>query len=332
MDAVTRHELLTEARQHAPSRSPIGQADEEEEQEEGETYLMREYGDNWMRDHCIMMSDEDFCPGLEAGWMVCTLCGKQLAGGWIVVSHIEGKWHKKNMAWRNSGYAAKPDPNLLQLAVVDASRPVSIVEEPRVSPSSIPLLVGERPPLQAGQKPPPVLLGERKPIKKAGIKSAHFMDATADVLGVKPPLPPPPYAAPPIGGLATVHGPTSDEPSFPQMVLSPPPPISAYAAPKIANLGRPAWCDPEAYTEGKTTRTTRPPLQSDMTAPPPPPVPFDIHNPWASMTSGVVDEVEPPPPCEPPPSMVATPPPSAPPPACVYCTLRAAGNIHRKLD
>eukprot|EP00929_Paragymnodinium_shiwhaense_P104876 TRINITY_DN69678_c0_g1_i1.p1 TRINITY_DN69678_c0_g1~~TRINITY_DN69678_c0_g1_i1.p1 ORF type:complete len:452 (-),score=91.70 TRINITY_DN69678_c0_g1_i1:98-1453(-) len=65
----------------------------------GEPELVRLFGPNWMQDHGVVVSSEGVYAGLEAGWMVCTLCGKQLAGFWTVISHFQGKVHQKKLYW-----------------------------------------------------------------------------------------------------------------------------------------------------------------------------------------------------------------------------------------
>ena len=73
----------------------------------GQFEVVEEYGPNWMTEHSIIVTDEYNCPGMEAGWMLCTLCGRQLAGYWNVFTHLRGKQHKNQMGWKTAQAALK---------------------------------------------------------------------------------------------------------------------------------------------------------------------------------------------------------------------------------
>eukprot|EP00928_Gymnodinium_smaydae_P002102 TRINITY_DN1073_c0_g1_i1.p1 TRINITY_DN1073_c0_g1~~TRINITY_DN1073_c0_g1_i1.p1 ORF type:complete len:415 (+),score=79.37 TRINITY_DN1073_c0_g1_i1:48-1292(+) len=72
------------------------------EEEDGEAEVVRLFGIDWMRDHGVRITSEDCYPGLEAGWMICTLCEKQLAGHWTCVTHFESRIHRRNLAFRRA--------------------------------------------------------------------------------------------------------------------------------------------------------------------------------------------------------------------------------------
>ena len=74
---------------------------------DGQFEVVEEYGPIWMTEHSIILTDEYNCPGMEAGWMLCTLCGRQLAGHWNVFTHLSGKQHKNQMGWKTAQAALK---------------------------------------------------------------------------------------------------------------------------------------------------------------------------------------------------------------------------------
>lgn len=59
------------------------------------------YGEDWMEKHGVVISSETCFPGLEAGWFVCTLCHKQLAGMYGMYGHLKSRGHREWVTLRN---------------------------------------------------------------------------------------------------------------------------------------------------------------------------------------------------------------------------------------
>eukprot|EP00403_Amphidinium_massartii_P002449 CAMPEP_0178372052 /NCGR_PEP_ID=MMETSP0689_2-20121128/1149_1 /TAXON_ID=160604 /ORGANISM="Amphidinium massartii, Strain CS-259" /LENGTH=373 /DNA_ID=CAMNT_0019991953 /DNA_START=14 /DNA_END=1132 /DNA_ORIENTATION=- len=69
---------------------------------DGEAEVVRLYGKDWKERHGVMESSAEFCPGLEAGRMICTMCHAQLTSYSTVLSHFESKRHRRWLAWHNA--------------------------------------------------------------------------------------------------------------------------------------------------------------------------------------------------------------------------------------
>jgi len=166
-----------------------------------EKELVKLYGEDWMKTHCIEVTGEAFCPGLEAGWLICTLCHKRLAGMTTVLTHVEGRNHRKWLAWRSSEilinlHASQPPETggwgaYKGLAgTASSAQPVQQKPPPPEDP----------PPVSQPPPPPPLQLLRGK-------------DKSSSLRG--PPPPPPPS----IGLFKTLGGPAPPPPP------GPPPPI-----------------------------------------------------------------------------------------------------------
>jgi len=154
-----------------------------------------------MKNHCIEVTSETFCPGLEEGWLICNLCHKRLAGLCTVLTHLDGRNHRRWLAWRNSEilislHASGPPEAVgwgAWKGLSGVAAPVQPVQQkppPPEDPSPIP------------QPPPPpplqLLKGKDRPSSLSG-----------------PPPPPPPS----VGLLTSPGGPAPPPPP------GPPPPI-----------------------------------------------------------------------------------------------------------
>jgi len=217
-----------------------------------------------------MMSNDSFCPGLEEGWMICSLCNKQLAGLCTVLSHFESKRHQQAMGW----YGHEGD---------DALRPRLALPEPAWSPA---------PASGGGWNPPAPQMARETPLPPAppptqGTTQTAFTPPAFPSSMFKSSMPEPPPSS-------TTYAPRRGGPPAPAVDNSypswaPPPPVSRPAgthdiAPPLPP-GRPAGPRPPPGP--------RPPggTAPSNAAPPPPSA-----SPWASGTG--ISQPPPPPPEE----------------------------------
>lgn len=82
-----------------PKEAPDSICDHDDD---GEKEVLRLYGPDWMQTHGVVETSENQIPGILAGWWVCLLCNRQLAGHWQVVAHFESARHRKRFAWKKS--------------------------------------------------------------------------------------------------------------------------------------------------------------------------------------------------------------------------------------
>jgi len=163
---------------------------------DGEAEVIRLYGSDWMERNGVMFTSADFCPGLEAGRMICTICHAQLLSHSTVLSHFESKKHRRWLAWHNAEYQAKYGGGLEfpgnSVNPMDGSIPGPPAIVPKVYQ---PLPVNERAELFRGDwsadghipLPPQPPAGDNAPVRMKGM--ANFSDWSADGRIDLPPQP-----------------------------------------------------------------------------------------------------------------------------------------------
>lgn len=171
-------------------------AEPAEEEWDPEAEVLRLYGENWMQNHGVQFSTEAFCPGIEEGWMICTLCHKQLAGLCTVLSHFESKGHQMWLAYRNQQVLGgqMQGTGLALPAPAGWKADQGWVVQPRV---------GLPPPPPTNEPPPPP-----PPPPEGGEQMSYTGWVTMP--------PPPPLGQPP--SIAGSYAPTGLPPSMPHAV------------------------------------------------------------------------------------------------------------------
>jgi len=174
---------------------------------DAETELIKLHGEDWKKIHGIEVTSETFCPGIEPGWLICTLCNKRLAGMCTVLNHVEGRWHRRCLAYKshesliNMHASQPPGANVwgAYTGIAGVAAPAQPVQKKYSPPEDLPP-VAQPPP------PPPLQLLKGK-------------DGPSNLNG-RPPPPPPS-----VGLLTSQGGPAPPPPPGPPpRILSRPPP------------------------------------------------------------------------------------------------------------
>lgn len=285
-----------------PSVASIETAPSEDEDEwDAEREIVKIHGEDWMEKHEIKMTSDEYCPGLEAGWMVCGLCHRQFAGLTSIYYHFESRNHQKNYDWKwakehGANFAAPflPLPDSGEIGDGDPEEPVFMGFRPDFQPFLHP-----RPPRRAIRDKKEKAPVEAEPFempKGLDEEQPAWMPSFAGGAGPGLSMPPPP---PPSGQMPPAPPPPPGDPDGWSPVGAPPPLIPGIPPPPPGNgafAGMPPPPGPVSPW-GIPLNAAAPP--------PPPPAPVDDGAP----PMGV-----PPPPMGVPPAGYGAPPPAGVPP------------------
>lgn len=269
---------MSPAAELEPSEQVVGEdaVAEAEEEWDPEEELVRVYGKDWMAKHGVVLSSDDYCPGLEEGWMICSLCHKMLAGYCTVLSHFESRNHRANLTW--SKVQMGQDPSCLALppptswsAAAPAREPwgTATAQTPSAAAPVAPMPVNTLPPSWA------------PPLPASEVKAAPAPQGSK-------------IGRPEAAGRPVARGPVAEAPSS----------SSPWAGGAPAKASASPWAQPEDL---RPVPPPPPPVPSGgfaMPPPPPPPGPPPPDCPGGA-----------PPMAGPPPDLMAGPPPNLAPPA-----------------
>lgn len=181
------------------------QAEEEWDPEEA---LIKMYGEDWQEKHGIKITSDTYCPGLEAGWMICTLCNRQLAGLWSVFTHFESRNHRRNFEWQFAHSERTAEfRECLALPPSEGWRapPIHSSWAPSIQSAWMPPIQSQLPPLAntswSPPPPPPSGMVPPPPPPPPGDPEGWFLEGSPPQLGVtRSSAPPPPSDQPPFWG------------------------------------------------------------------------------------------------------------------------------------
>ena len=259
-----------------------------------------------MHKHFIRVSSKDFFPELEAGWMICTLCEKRLAGHSNVLNHFATWPHQRNVMYTHGQlhsyvyhfkYSGRPLPPAIFNYLTFSSAPQAGAPPPPP---------GDPPPLPPPPPPPPDT-GELILWSSQERKKTHELVLRAGIASGRTPPPSTVEGLNPWSSSGSVEQPRVPAPQYGQLSIA----YGNYVAPNAASVPPPPQDktrSPAPSGNGKLAKI----MQGSCVPPPPPPQ--DALRPFPSSPFQ-----QPPPP---PPQMQGAstgswklpPPPNAPPP------------------
>jgi len=235
----------------------------DEEDWDPEEEILKVWGENWMEYHHIKVTSESYCPGLEAGWLVCELCSRQLAGYHSLYMHFESRNHRRNLEWARAqleegGLAGGPEA----LPAPDGWMPpdqFNAFQPPTQTALGSRKSGGSRNRSSRGESSHAALYQQQQcpPVRSSWAAmqgSQHAMAPPPPTSAVPPPPPPPP--GDPSQWLTA---------GMPQGFSAPPPPS---AAPPLVSAPPPPPGAPPATSSGPPPPSGAPPPSS--VGPPPP--------------------------------------------------------------
>lgn len=206
-----------------------------------EVELIKAHGPDWMEKHGIVVSSETCFPGLEAGWLICTVCQKQLAGAATALFHFESRSHREWLAWRTGEVVHAVRQKKTGSASASSSKPATWQApalpaggwQPPPLPKSIStqaIADVDRPPL-----PVPGSAVAAKPAASVSAPSTAPEEASDRPLAdAPPPLPSRSFLLP--GRQAQSQPPPPPPPGSPPQRIAPPPPPGP---PPLEEIGSP---------------------------------------------------------------------------------------------
>lgn len=171
-----------------------------------EAEMVKLHGEDWINKNLLARTTRTYCPGLEEGWLVCTMCHKQLAGLYTIYAHCTSRRHVANLEWMSKQAVEGPGSNpplpapsqALQNAVAVEPCPkwLPIVDKDAPLALPAPARVTERAPERHDfPRPPPPSPGDDLPPWIARECNLQQASSGSFAMAALPATAPPPWSA-----------------------------------------------------------------------------------------------------------------------------------------